>query len=151
MEIKIKGELSKNFSWEEVTQNNDKEYRFLEFETKTDYDLFVTFVLMLEKLRKIIDNKIVITSWYRPEYYNDVVLIEKGYKSSKKSKHKKGVAIDFNFTKSGIPLKRRKEIAEIWKNLCIALNFNYGIGFYDWGLHLDIREKNSVWDYRTVK
>lgn len=57
------------------------------------------FMEKLDKARDIADARypglvFIITSGYRTEHYNDVVLIHRGYKASKTSAHKKGRAAD---------------------------------------------------------
>lgn len=57
------------------------------------------------------------------------------------SKHIRGIAADFNI--DGI------DNQFIFEYLSLMYPETYGIGIYDWGIHVDIRTEKSRWDERT--
>ena len=87
----------------------------------------------LEQLRNYVASPIRINSGYRTPSYNDAI------GGAKYSQHKEGTAVDI--TIDGLDVGA---IAELGK----AMGFN-GIGIYDTFVHLDVRQKEATWDYRS--
>lgn len=154
MNIEINSKLSKHFLWDETLRNNDLEYRYFDLSLK-EWIEFFNFIVILEEFREWLGQKygywIQISSWFRPTYYNDIVLPSKGYISSRVSMHKKGRAIDWNFYASGIrPTDDfRNDCKQKWLYLCNKHGYNGGVGYYTWGIHLDNRDSHvAFWDRR---
>lgn len=117
------GYITPHFKWEETYQGNKsaKGYKYI----LTKYEINATILaVLLEELREYVGKPIVPTNWFRPTYYNDVVLPSKGYKTSTSSDHKEARAID---TKS---VKLTKENIEKWKEICHSHGLHYSIGKY---------------------
>ena len=151
-EVKGKSVLpnTPNFLFDEVLQNNlmVKGYEGYDFNCIDDMDILNNVYLhaiMLQEFRDWRGKGVGIESWYRPELYNDVVLIEHKYKSTKTSDHKciKACATDTNVPVSSVNINK-------WKEICNKHGVNWSIGLYSWGLHLGWRREqaNRLWDWR---
>ncbi len=101
--------------------------------------------IMLEEYRTELGYPINGESGHRPEIYNDVILIDHGYKSTRTSDHKyiNSFAFDSDVKVTNINISK-------WKNICIKYGFNWSIGLYTWGMHLGFRvgKDNRMWDNR---
>ena len=65
-----------------------------------------------------------------------------GCGSKSTSRHPDGTAADFKFD-NVTPIT-------LFKDLDSEYPTSYGIGVYDWGVHLDVRTKRARWDERSV-
>ena len=161
--MKIDGYITnkKYFKMSEFLQENDSRYQELDL-SKIDIYEFLNFIEMLDELREWLNDPLHVNSGNRPEYYNDVVLPQKGYKSSKVSRHKwrKGnIAVDLRlpkrfFNENGKPTtKARKQqflnnIKDKWIELCKKYGFSgAGFGKYNTFFHVDVRTgANGKWN-----
>ena len=87
----------------------------------------------LNKFREMVGGPVVINSAYRCPSHN------KNVGGAKNSMHLKGIAFDVRI--DGRDIKRLVEYA--YK--CGA----NGVGLYDTFIHIDFREKETLWDNRT--
>lgn len=132
------GKITENFYWHEVYDNNTSDYQYFDLQF---YDNVIKLSQMLEELRQYIGRPINVNSWYRPTYYNDVVMPNLGYHTSSRSDHKIATAID-------TPIQPTVGIINKWKTICEKHEVNYSIGSYDWGMHLGFRRdlNNRQWN-----
>ena len=139
-----------HFYWDEYLQNNLKlkgyeKYDFNTVESPHIMYEIVFHALMMEEFRSQLKRGISATSGHRPDIYNDVILIQKGYKSTKTSDHKfnNSAALDTNVPVSTTNISR-------WKAICKKYGVSYSIGLYKWGMHLGYRrnQKPRMWDWR---
>lgn len=85
---------------------------------------------------------IIVTSWFRCREHNNRPVSEGGAGSNDNSWHLTGSAIDIKVP--GIPPgKLAYEFRKLFPN-------KYGVGIYDWGIHIDMRPKAGNWDKRTT-
>lgn len=139
-----------HFFWDEVLQNNMtvKGYEEKDFNVIMDPGIMrniIMHAIMLEEFRGEYKKPMTINSWYRPELYNDVVLIAHKYKSTKTSDHK---CINSCATDTNVPVSTQN--MDIWSKICRKYGVSPSIGLYKWGLHLGWR-RNKVarkWDWR---
>lgn len=96
----------------------------------------------LQEIRNYIGKPIHITSAFRSEHYNDVVLVKKGYKPSKNSQHKLGKAADL-VVKSMHPKELRRHILDLIKVGAIKQG---GVGLYNGMVHYDTRGRRARWN-----
>ena len=156
------GNLTKNFKFNEVLQENclkisnldDNNYKMITKEEnelnatngKYYYDIAYNIVLLAAMLQELRDTEgsISINSWFRPKFYNNVVLISHRYHSTITSDHLDGRAIDTS------DIKPTDKNIKKWKNICKKYGVNYSIGLYNWGTHLGFRydKKDRLWDWR---
>jgi len=139
-----------HFYWDEYLQNNldlkgYEDYDFNVIETAEIMYNIVLHALMMEEFRTKIGRGINAASGYRPDIYNDVVLIKLGYKSTKTSDHKcnNSCALDTDAPVTSTNIS-------VWKNICYKYGVSYSIGLYSWGLHLGYRRNKEprLWDWR---
>lgn len=138
-----------NVRWDEMLQNNQmvEGYEDKNFNEVIDVEVIYyicVFACMMQEFRDW-HGSVDTDSGYRPELYNDVVLIENGYKSTKTSDHKfnKSGAWDCHISVSNANINK-------WKEICTKYGVSYSIGKYSWGLHLGFRveEEPRLWDWR---
>lgn len=98
-------------------------------EVKLDPEL----IEKLEKLRQRIGQPLIINSGYRTPEHNKAV------GGAENSLHVEGKAADIRKVK-GLTIDEMGILAE-------KIGF-VGIGLYTWGIHVDVREMYSRWDYR---
>lgn len=137
-----------HFTWGEVLQNNLNGYENKDFNVIIEAGVMrnvIIHALMLEEFRLKINKSVPVNSWYRPDLYNDVVLDEHGYKSTKTSDHK-----CYNSSATDVPLQPTTKIINIWKEICDNHNVSWSIGMYNWGTHLGWRrgKDTRLWDWR---
>lgn len=101
-------------------------------EVKVDPEL----IDKMQKLREVVAKPIKVNSGYRNQEYN------KKIGGSPKSQHLLGKAADLALP-NGITIDQFAVLAE-------KAGFR-GIGKYDWGIHVDVRETSVKWDYRNLK
>ena len=98
---------------------------------------------MLEEMRSILGHiSMIVTSWYRSAYYNDVIMKQLGYHTSYYSDHKEARAID-------VKIAPTIENMNIWINICRKHNVTYSIGLYPSNnfMHLGFgSDKNRIWN-----
>ncbi|WP_230868147.1 YcbK family protein [Iocasia frigidifontis] len=113
-----------------------KNFYLSEFECKDGSHQVVVDSELIDKLQKLRDylgQAIVINSAYRNESHN------KSVGGSPNSQHLKGKAVDL----------RRIEGLTIDEMVAIAEDAGFsGIGKYNWGIHIDVRENKARWDMR---
>lgn len=140
-----------NWKWREYLQNNltCKGYEGRNFNiVETEHILYMIqlHATMMQEYRNWYGRSINPESGHRPELYNDVVLIENGYKSTKTSDHKckNSCALD-----TDVPVTTRN--INKWKEICNKHGVSWSIGLYDWGMHLGFRidKPNRAWDWRS--
>jgi hypothetical protein len=141
---------SPHFRWSEILQNEGmvKGYEHKNFNCIDDVEIMYNAVIgamMLEDYRKRLGRPINGQSGHRPELYNDVVMIENGYKASKTSDHKYINSFAFD---SDVPATTQN--VDLWKSVCDDWGVNWSIGRYSWGLHLGYRRNQParMWDNR---
>lgn len=139
-----------NIYWDEMLQNNmtiegyeDKDFNVVD-EPAVMYCICKQ-ALMMQEFRNH-HGSVINSSGYRPELYNDVVLIEHGYKSEKDSDHKynnSGAWDCTNVKPSDWNIKK-------WQEICNNYGVSWSIGLYSWGTHLGWRKNKPVrmWDNR---
>ncbi|WP_286170102.1 D-Ala-D-Ala carboxypeptidase family metallohydrolase [Halocella sp. SP3-1] len=113
-----------------------KNFYLSEFECKDGNHQVVIDSELIDKLQKLRDylgQAIVINSSYRNESHN------KSVGGSPNSQHLKGKAVDIRRIE-GLTIDEMVAIAE-------DAGFN-GIGKYNWGIHIDVRENKARWDMR---
>ena len=131
----------KYFQFIELTQSNDKEYRDIIFNED-----ILKFVKMLDEFRYWYNRPMSPGSWYRSEYYNDVVLVNNGLKPSKKSMHKLGRAFDCLLPKEFYSFTKERKEAYLencrmkWIEICHRSGAAGGFGKYDTFFHIDNRD-----------
>jgi len=139
-----------NFYWQEVLQNNLKAKGYEKYNFNVIMDLKVLYNIllqaqMIQEFREWYNRPIEIESWYRPDLYNDVVLPENGYASTRTSDHKckESSACDTN-------AKATDKNIWKWKQICDKYGVSWSIGRYSWGLHLGWRrnQPNRMWWYK---
>ena len=111
-------------------------FKLLEFESPDTQEVKVDQKLIekLGKLRKRIGQPLIINSGYRTPEHNKAIGGADG------SLHKAGKAADIAKVK-GLSVDEMTVLAQ-------KAGF-YGIGKYDWGIHVDVRENGPArWDYR---
>lgn len=120
-----------------------------EFDSKDGSEMPVEFLkniqelaFNLQNLRYYIKRPIIVTSGYRSEHYNDVVLPSYGYKTSKNSYHKLGKASDI-VVQNLTPKQLATKIKQLISAGCMSKG---GIGLYNGFVHYDIRGYNARWD-----
>ena len=142
--------MSPHFKWGEILQNNliAKGYEDRDFNIIIDPGVMYYAVVgatMLEEYRNELGHQISGQSGHRPELYNDVVLPDNNYNSTRTSDHKyiSSFAFDSDVRVTNLNIK-------LWKIICIKYGFNWSIGLYDWGMHLGFRVNNinRMWDNR---
>lgn len=113
---------------------------------------FFMFVNALQEFRNWYNRVIVINSGYRTRKYNMSLP-----NASPVSRHMEGLAVDISFpTNEYLSPKRKREFLKNvmiqWFIICDKYDQKGGVGFYDWGFHLDMgtRKTRSHWDYRTL-
>lgn len=127
-----------HFYWEEVMGNNDEGYRDLT-QTEPYRDNIILLAIMLEEFRNEYGRPMEVTSWFRPEYYNNVVLPEKGYASSTSSDHLEARAVDV-----AVPVTENN--INLWKIICRRHGVFWSYGLYDTWMHLGFRfDHNHTW------
>lgn len=139
--------ISEHFTWFELACH-DKANSIISNEEV----LYFTQVL-LEEFRAWYNRSIVPESWYRTQEYNDSIA-----GSSSNSKHVRGIAIDVHFPKNeGLDSWRKNEflgnVKDKWYEILKSHNMTGGVGFYDWGFHIDAGNDTDdmrFWDYRTL-
>lgn len=93
---------------------------------------------VLETIRKHFNKPVIINSGYRTVAYNSQLK-----NSSPKSQHTHGNAADIRIP--GItPLALYNFINSFYRN-------SLGLGLYDTFVHVDVRDGNGRWDYRSKK
>lgn len=124
----------------------------------------INFVKILDEFRKWYNRPISPNSWYRSKSHNEN-LLRQGLPASRNSVHLEGTAIDFSYPAEfkGFTKARQEEfrqnVKNKWIELCHKYGYAGGIGFYDWGFHIDNRKNNKngtplnqktyqFWDYR---
>jgi hypothetical protein len=139
-----------NVYWDEMLQNNmmvkgyeDKDFNVVET-AEVMYNI-IQHALMIQEFRDwrgSTENN----SGYRPELYNDVVLIEKGYSSTKDSDHKFINSGAWDCTNVPATIENQNK----WIEICEKWKVNHSIGWYSWGMHLGWRrfKPNRIWDWR---
>lgn len=111
---------------------NFKLYEFECHDGKHEVKVHPGLVDKLQKLREL-TGPITINSGYRTHEYNMKI------GGSAKSQHMRGYAADLKLPK-GLTIDQFANLAE-------KVGFN-GIGKYNWGIHVDVREEYARWDYR---
>jgi hypothetical protein len=131
------GKITDNFNWYECYNSNANGYKYFDLQF---YDNVLQLSKMLEELREYTGEPINVHSWYRPVYYNDVVMPRKGYHTSTRSDHKLASAIDTSINPTVGVINK-------WKSICNRYEVSYSIGVYDWGMHLGFRNDlgNRQW------
>lgn len=117
-----------------------KDFFLHEFQCKDGSNLVKLHSKLLEKLQELRDTvglPFNINSAYRTPEHNKAV------GGTSNSEHTKGTAVDVSMRNQKISIEEMRDLAE-------KVGFT-GIGLYDTFIHLDIRNKKSRWDYRTVK
>lgn len=115
-------------------------YKREEFQCKCNCGFnAVDFELLevMEKIRKYWGRPVLVHCADRCLQHNRSV----GSKDT--SKHVRGLACDFHI----------EEISHInvYNHLEKMFHDKYGIGVYDWGVHIDVRPDKARWDERTEK
>lgn len=139
-----------NFYWDEYLQNNlmVKGYEDKDFNTVEEAEIMYCICVhacCIQEFRNWYGKSIEGESGHRPELYNDVVLIELGYGSTKTSDHKFNKAGAFD---TDVPATTKN--ANKWKEICVRNGLAWSIGLYNWGMHLGFRidKQNRLWDNR---
>lgn len=142
--------ITDNFRWNEILQNNltSQGYDDYDFNVVDDVEVMYEILfgcMLLEEYRSELGHQISGQSGYRPDLYNDVVLPDNGYASSRTSDHKfkKSFAFDSDVLVTKDNINR-------WKNICSRHNVYWSIGLYSWGIHLGYRRHTGtrLWDNR---
>jgi hypothetical protein len=114
----------------------------------------IRFFMMLQEFREWYNRVMIPNSWYRTKQHN------KDVGGSPISQHLYGVAADFSFPPDdhGKPWTKERRNAFLhnvrtkWYELCDKYGVKGGVGFYDWGFHIDSgdehRTHRAFWDYR---
>ena len=142
--------ITEHFRWDEILQNNlnANGYEGYDFNYIDDPNIIyeVRFGCeMLEEYRDELGHQISGQSGHRPELYNDVVLPENKYASSRTSDHKykRSFAFDSDVPATNVNIQK-------WKDICNKRRVHWSIGLYSWGLHLGYRRHTGtrLWDNR---
>lgn len=145
--------VTMNFINDQVTEH----FSLRESRCKSGGEVLVTpavirFYLMLEEFRIWYNRIMLSNSWYRTTEHNTAV------GGSPISQHLYGVACDFPFPPGEVmDAARRSEflhnVRTKWYELCDKYGVYGGVGFYDWGFHIDSghehRDHRAFWDYRS--
>lgn len=102
----------------------------------------------MDKLRNHFDSPVIVHSWFRCRAHNNRPVHLKnrfgiyGAGSNDNSWHLNGAAVDFHV--KGV----ENEIVHWY----LRENYydRFGVGLYDWGLHLDMRDNRGGWDERRT-
>lgn len=117
------------------------------------YGADIELVNALEALRAYVRRRslaeaiIVVTSWFRCTAHNNRPANAKnangvyGAGSNDRSWHLSGSAADIKVP--GLPA------LVLYQSAINLFSGKYGIGLYDWGIHIDIRPNAARWDSRT--
>lgn len=140
-----------HFFWDEMLQNNStaRGYKGRDFNVIEDPGVMKNIIqhaLMLEDYRhRIGDKSMVITSGYRPEIYNDVILPANGWDSSPLSDHK-----CTNSCATDVKLSPTQFHINTWIEVCLDWHVHYNIGLYSNRMHLGWRRdrSNNIYDRR---
>lgn len=99
---------------------------------------------VIQALRDYLNTPVSVHSWFRCRAHNNRPTNVKnqygvyGAGSNDSSYHLTGLAIDFSA--KGIPNESIQwYLRNTYKN-------KYGVGLYDWGIHLDVRPNRTDWD-----
>lgn len=113
---------------------------------------------MLEEFRVWYNRAMNPNSWYRTNWFNSTLP-----DASPTSRHLRATAVDESFPSvdhNGLPLdqwspSRKNQFLEnvMWKwyDICDKRGRYGGVGFYDWGFHIDLDVGGTTfrhWDYR---
>lgn len=107
----------------------------------------IQLVKVLESLRSYFFAPVYIRSWFRCREHNNRPKDQKSSKghygagSNDNSWHLTGAAVDFSV--------RGVAPAAVRAYLRTRYPEQFGVGIYNWGIHLDMREKRADWDERT--
>lgn len=132
-----------NFTWEEVLGVGGDAINYITYEEFSKYrDNALLLGIMLQEFRDWYGKPIHIESWLRSEYYNNVVLPDKGYNSSRISDHLEARAADTSVPVTSGNINK-------WKEICSKHKVYWSYGLYNNWMHLGFRfDKNNSWDYR---
>lgn len=134
-----------NFYMDEYLQNNltipgyeDKDFNVVE-----DPEVMLMICIhatISQSFRNKYGKSVNATSGYRPELYNDVVLIEHGYSSEKDSDHKfiKSGALDTDVPATDQNISLWKAAVQEARHI-FDLDINHSVSLYNWGMHLGFR------------
>ena len=93
-------------------------------------------IYLCNAIRGAFGKPLIVTSGYRsPEHNETVGGVTDSY-------HSKGLACDLHCANGE---------TKILQHLADRLNPCGGVGYYDWGVHIDCRGTKARWDYRTKK
>lgn len=132
----------------------NKYFNMHEFACKSDGSIIDNphvrlFYEMLLEFRLWYNRPIGIESGFRTIKYNKMV------GGSPQSQHLKGVAADIHFpTDEDMSFERKSQflgnVKTKWYDICDKYGIKGGVGFYEWGFHLDARvdKPRSFWDHR---
>lgn len=114
------------------------------------YSADVELVALLEEIRTYFGGaSVIVHSWFRCRAHNNRPRTEKsasghpGAGSSDSSWHIIGGAADFHIL--GVTNEAIRDFIRSRYPDC------YGVGIYDWGLHLDVRPRRGDWDERSAE
>lgn len=132
-----------NFTWEEVFGADGDAIKYVDYdEFEENRDKIILQAIMMQEMRDWLNQAVHVDSWLRCSYYNDVIMVDKGYATSKTSDHKEGRASDTDISPTTENINK-------WKEICARHNVYYSYGLYTWGMHLGYRfDRNANWDYR---
>lgn len=130
--IELQKNITKNFRWTEALWLPSWGiYVFPQYDHVWE-NIYKTAEVM-EEIRAIVKKPIVVTSWYRPEKYNEFI------KGSKRSQHIQGLAVDF-FAKGQICDATRVLLLPHLERLDIRMEANVG---KNW-VHIDLKRDQKL-------
>jgi len=110
----------------------------------------IQFYLMQEEFRIWYNRIMISSSWYRTIPHNTAV------GGSPISQHLYAVASDYQLPLITMSTQRKEQfltnVRTKWYELCDKYEVYGGVGFYDWGFHIDSGQEHrtfrAFWDYR---
>jgi hypothetical protein len=118
---------AKNFFWHEALWCPQWQVYALPNDIKI-VDNIVQTALKMQHIRNLLQKPITVTSWYRPELYNQLI------GGSKKSAHMQGLACDFQI--KGMPAQKVRDVLKFkLKDLNIRME---DLSDANW-VHIDLR------------
>lgn len=95
--------------------------------------------LLVDAIREKVGYPIIITSGYRCPAHNAAV------GGAKNSVHMNGYAADLHIYAPNATANERKALTKKLQEVADELNTDGGVGFYSWGVHVDVRGRRVRW------